>query len=160
MRGQYICVVPLIQIPATTEGPIAGLIIPANTIIEVIELTVIGKGTAGNVAEFRLCKFTGNTPTLSNGVTPKAADEGNAIASAVTFGAKGAAGTTAVWSATPTTLQDPVHGGAFESFGGRDAWQATLMSGRRLGGASASYYTLNGFAVSAANAALRLVFNE
>lgn len=159
MRGQYVCYVPIVQIPAA-EASIAGLIIPANTVIELVELTLIGGGSAANSARFRLCQFTGNTPTLSNGVTPKATDQGNAIASAITFGAKGAAGTTAVWSATPTTLADAVHGGRFEAFGGRDAWQATLMSGRRLGGASASYYTLEGVAASAVDATLRLVFNE
>lgn len=159
MRGQYVCYVPIVQIPSA-EASIAGLIIPANTVIELVELTLIGGGSAANSARFRLCKFTGNTPTLSNGVTPKAADEGNAIASAVTFGAKGAAGTTAVWSATPTTLQDPIHFGRMEAYGGRDAWQASLMSGLRMGGVSASYYTLEGVAASAVDATLRLRFNE
>lgn len=160
MRGQYRVWVPIVNVP-TTEGSIAGLIVPANTIIEINRIELIGGGSAANSVRWQLRKFTGNTPTLSNANTPKAVDEGNAIASALSVGDKGAAGTTAVWSATPLTPQGAIASGRFEAYGGRDALVGSLQETiARIGGTAASYYDLVAVATTAVDCSLRITFTE
>ena len=160
MRGQYEVTIPLVQVP-TTEGSIAGIIVPANTVIELNRVRLSGPGvTANNNVRLRIRQFTGNTPTLSNAVTAKAVDQGNAIAAATTFGGKGAAGSGSVWSATPTTVAEALLDRGQNLYGGVIEWMSTLQESRRLGGASASYYDIQGTAGTQFDGALVLVFTE
>lgn len=160
MRGQYICHARPLTVP-TSETSIAGLIIPANTVIKLVSVELAGGSiTANNEVRLRIRQFTGNTPTLSNTVTPTAADQGNAIASAVTFGDRGAAGTASVWSAAPTTPQAESIDLTRNLYGGVIRWDATLLTVLSLGGASASYYDITGVAGTQATCTLRLVFDE
>lgn len=167
MRGQYQFWVPLVQIPAS-EDSIGGIIVPANTIVQVnrIELAPTPTGpSASNNVRMRIRRFTGNTPTLNNttlanGIATKAVAQGNSLSPSVTVGCRGAAGTGTVWSATPTTPEDEVFGGGCNLFGGRILWTSSLQESREIGGASASYYDIRAVADSAAFGSLLLVLSE
>lgn len=163
MRGQYQVWVPVVQIPGT-EASIAGLIVPANTLAQLNRIVIAparGGASASNNISVRLRRFTGNTPTLSNGVTAKAVGEGNALAATVTMGARGSAGTGGVWSATPTTPESQERwAGSANAFGGQIAWASSLQESREIGGASASYYDLLGEADANVLCSLLLVFSE
>ena len=160
MRGQYEVWIPRINVPAT-EGSIAGIIVPANTIAQLNRIELIGRAAASNNGRVRVRRFTGNTPTLSNAVVAKARARGNALPASVTVGGRGSGGSGAVWSATPTTPDaEEIFGNAANLFGGRIAWASTLQESIDIGGASASYYDVLGEAESAVDAALLLVFSE
>lgn len=164
MRGQYEIWVPQVQVP-TSLTPLLGLIIPsAAGYVEIVELTVIGKKQSAGDVRFGFAQFTSGAPTLTdtaNGITIGRRDISNALATNVTAGARGTAGTAAVWTGTPATYQAPPVNGSFQAFGGRDGFKATLMQGVKIGGTGAnSYYDLRGIADAACDCSVRLVFQE
>jgi hypothetical protein len=159
MRGQY----TLAEDSVTSGGlgtDVLGLIVPANTVIDLNELEIWGLAGASSPVEFGLFVFTGNTPTLAQAITPKATDSGNALAATLGLGGRGT-GAQAVWSATPTGLQaQPVVAGGFNAFGGRMGWLSSLQRRASLGGAAAVYATLRQISGASALIGYRLSFTE
>jgi hypothetical protein len=159
MRGQY----TLTEDSVTSGGAgvdVLGLIIPANTIIDLNDLEVWGLQGTNTPMEFGLFVFTGNTPTLQQSITPKATDSGNVLLAGIQVGGRGT-GAQSVWSATPTSLQShPAVGGGFNAYGGRMSWLSSLQRRAALGGASATYATLRQISGVSGLVGIRFTFSE
>ena len=161
MRGQYEVVIPLCRFE-TAEGSVAGIIVPANTAAQLNRVEVAGPAIAANNAvRLRIRRFTGNTPTLSNANTPKATVDSNALASSISWGDRGAAGTSGVWSVAPTTPLAAIFDKERNLYGGSILWQSTLQESKDLGGqTAATYYDILGTAGTQAFCDLVFVFTE
>ena len=161
MRGQFEVIIPLVRFE-TTEGSVAGIIVPANTLAQLNRIEVAGPGiTANNAVRLRIRRFTGNTPTLSNANTPKATVDSNALAASLSWGDRGGAGTSDVWSATPTTPQAAIFDSERNLYGGQILWQSSLQESKDIGGqTSATYYDVLGTAGTQAFGNLKFVFME
>jgi hypothetical protein len=140
MRGVYTFTRD--EVTAGSAADVLGIIIPANTLIDVLDLPIWGKSASSAPLAIGLFRFTGNTPTLSQPITPRAKDPANALAAAVSWGGRGT-GAQAVWSATPLTLDtEPFMSWGFNAFGGLFPWKADNYRRMALGGSSAMYVTM------------------
>jgi hypothetical protein len=159
MRGQY----TLTEDSVSSGGAgtdVLGLIVPANTVVDVNELEIYGLQGTNSPMEFGLYVFTGNTPTLQQPITPKSTDPGNAILASVAVGGRGT-GAQAVWSATPLSLQaHPLIGGGMNAYGGRMPWLSSLQRRAAAGGAAAVYLTLRQMSGASGLIGIRFTFSE
>lgn len=154
MRGQFRVSVGGITI-GTTEATVLGIIVPADTAAELNRIEIIGAASAATRVTWRLRRFTGNQPTLTGAITPKAVDQGNGFSPSLTFGTG--------WSAAPTTYEGEVVRGQFEAYGGRDLIVGSLQEAiARIGvvGAAGRYDLTAIASAAAANCELRLTFAE
>jgi hypothetical protein len=162
MRGQFSVIIPAVQVP-TTETSVAGIIVPANTLAQINRIEMAGAGiTANNAVRLRIQRFTGNTPTLSNAVTPKPKVDSNILSASLSWGGRGGTPYNGnVWSVTPTTPQADIFDDERNLYGGGIKYQSTLQEALDIGGqTAATYYDIRAVAGTQVNCSLLFVFTE
>ncbi|MCS6828329.1 MAG: hypothetical protein NZ553_17065 [Caldilinea sp.] len=154
MRGQYRVWLPSITV-GTSEAAVLTVLVPSDTIIELVRIEAMGRGSAASAVTWRLRRVTSGTPSLTGTVIVEQVDHNNTINPATTFGTG--------WSAAPGGYDDPIVAGAFEAYGGRDVIAASIQEAiARMGSAgSATRFELSmQAAVASTPVSLRLTFNE